>query len=160
MSSFNISSINALLHPLTDKFKDTDQQQIGMLLELCAQIPARKKIDICSFLHWVKPAVLHHQYLVLSREGDILPYGYISWAWINEATFTRYSTDDRFILHPSEWNEGKVFVIIDFCCLGDAAYCLRNLLKKRRVLKQFGLNAIYYRRPLHNGPKATMVKGW
>ncbi|CAI2161191.1 ACP:hemolysin acyltransferase (hemolysin-activating protein) [Serratia fonticola] len=152
MSRVIISSINAMIHPLTNKFKDTNQQQIGVLLELCARIPDRAGIDVRSFLHWVKPAVLHHQYLLLLREGDVLPYGYISWAWVNEATLTRYINDERFILHPSEWNEGEHFVIMDFCCLGDASYCLRHLFKKRWELKKkSGLDTVYYRRPLLKG---------
>ncbi|HAT1617317.1 TPA: toxin-activating lysine-acyltransferase [Raoultella ornithinolytica] len=147
-----ISSINEMIHPLTNKFKDTNQQQIAVLLELCARIPDRAGIDIRSFLHWVKPAVLHHQYLLLFRDGDVSPYGYISWAWINESTLDRYVNDDRFILHPSEWNEGENFVIVDFCCLGDATYCLRNLFKKRWELKnKLDLNTVYYRRPLRKG---------
>lgn len=160
MSSYNSSSINLFLQPLTDKFKDADQQQIGMLLELCAQIPERKKIDICSFLHWIKPAVLHNQYLTLSREGGVLPCGYFSWAWINESTLARYMTNERFILHPSEWNEGEYFVIVDFCCLGDARDFIRNLLKKKGALKNLGLDTVYYRRNLNNGYNATVLKGW
>lgn len=146
-----ISSINAMIHPLTNKFKDANQQQIGVLLELCARIPVRAAIDVRSFLHWVKPAVLHHQYLLLLREGDVLPYGYISWAWVNEATLTRYINDERFILHPSEWNEGENFVIVDFCCLGDASYCFRLLFKKQRELKRLGLDTVYYRRSPRKG---------
>ncbi|MGL5600498.1 MAG: toxin-activating lysine-acyltransferase [Silvania sp.] len=140
-----ISIINAAIHPLTDKSRDTNQQQIGALLELCARIPDCAGIDICSFLHWVKPAVLHHQYLFLWREGDVQPYGYISWAWVNKETLRRYINDERFILHPSEWNEGDNLVIIDFCCLDNTTPCLRQLLKKRRELRKLGLNSVYYR---------------
>ncbi len=146
-----ISSINAAIHPLTDKFKDANQQQIALLLELCARDPFRASVDIRSFLHWVKPAVYHHQYLLLWQEGDVSPYGYISWAWVNDTTLIRYLNDGRFILHPSEWNEGENFIVVDFCCLGDAKRCLRYLLKRRDELKNIGLNAVYYRRPFRNG---------
>lgn len=146
-----ISSINAAIHPLTNKFKDTNQQQIGVLLELCARAPFRSRIDIGSFLHWVKPAVFHHQYLLLWQEGDVSPYGYISWAWVNNTTLIRYLNDERFILHPSEWNEGENFIVVDFCCLGDMRRCFRYLLEKRNALKNMGLNTVYYRRPFHEG---------
>ena len=156
----NISTINAAIHPLTDKFKDTNQQQIGALLELCARIPDRAGIDICSFLHWVKPAVLHHQYLFLWRERDIQPYGYTSWAWVNTETLKRYINDERFILHPSEWNEGDNLIIVDFFCLDNASFCLRRLLKKCRELKLLGLDTVYYRRSARNGirPHRCCVK--
>ncbi|MEJ2794650.1 toxin-activating lysine-acyltransferase [Iodobacter sp. LRB] len=102
----SISVINARIKPSSEKSKLLLQMYIGAVVELCGQDALRKNIDIKSFLHWIKPAVLHDQFLLLQNESDVSPSAYITWAFVDKKTLHRHSYGPRFVLHPSEWNEG------------------------------------------------------
>ncbi|MGF1879197.1 toxin-activating lysine-acyltransferase [Photobacterium frigidiphilum] len=103
---------------------------LGVFLEICSKDERNKKIDIQSFIHWVKPAVLHGQYHFLYSEDKMKYTGFIMWAWVNDNTLQRYLTSDRFNLHPSEWNEGRNLIIVDYCNLTKLHQKLRKILKK------------------------------
>lgn len=99
---------------LSGKSKSEVLSVLGQLLEITAKLEDGKKINIESFLHWIKPAILHDQYLILKRDGDIEPSGYILWAWVNVKTLEEYFTKDCFALNPMSWNEGEHLIIVDF----------------------------------------------
>ncbi|WP_434524249.1 toxin-activating lysine-acyltransferase [Photorhabdus asymbiotica] len=53
------------------------------------------------------------------------PLGYITWAYLREDTLHRLIHDPHYFLHISEWNEGGIMCILDFCCRpSSAVYCL------------------------------------
>ncbi|WP_164521485.1 toxin-activating lysine-acyltransferase [Iodobacter ciconiae] len=106
----SISTINAGIKSSSEKLKPYFQMYIGAMVELCSQDALRKDLDIKSFLHWIKPAVLHDQFLFLQNDGEVSPSAYITWAFVNEETLHRYSHGPRFVLHPSEWNEGTTIL--------------------------------------------------
>lgn len=96
------------------KTKQELQQCLGGFIELLASISHRRNIDLSSFLHWIKPAILHDQYLFIESKGEIDPIGYIIWAWVNDETLSNYMRKDRFAIQPINWNEGKNLIIVDY----------------------------------------------
>jgi hemolysin-activating ACP:hemolysin acyltransferase len=143
-SSPSICDLNTVITglPQTGLCKDETQQEIGRLVEICAKDTMRKNINIASFLHWIKPAVLHRQVLLLQREGDASANGYISWAWVNDETLAEYHSTPRFSLQPSEWNEGLNLIVVDFCALGSSEKIIRQLYKKTAALYKLGAQSI------------------
>lgn len=117
------------------KYKNEVQQTIGEIVEVCARNEIRSKIDLASFLHWVKPAILHNQFIFLEREGDISPSGYVLWAWVDEDTLDRYMRTTGFSLHPSEWNEGTNLIVVDFCVHGDAGATISKLYRRIKDIR-------------------------
>lgn len=132
----SISSINSKFtgKPIKGKFKEEALQELGLFVEVVAKDERRHEINIPSFLYWIKPAILHNQYLFFYDEGDINPTGYILWAWVDEKTLYSYLNSKQFILHPMCWNEGKNLIIVDFVCLNqsDTRFTLHNLYRKLR----------------------------
>ncbi|WP_157236156.1 toxin-activating lysine-acyltransferase [Chitiniphilus shinanonensis] len=115
---------------------------MGALLDICVQDPQRSSLDLRTFVHWLKPAVLHSQFLLLQDEGEVVPSGYVTWAWVDDATALRYQNAPRFVLHPSEWHEGLHLVVMDFCVLGDPTRFMRRLLRCTRHLARRGAASI------------------
>lgn len=137
-----ISVINTCIRPPAEKSKAHFQMHIGALLEICGQDALRKNIDIKSFLHWIKPAILHDQFLLLQNAGEVSSSAYITWAFVNKETLHRYSYGPRFILHPSEWNEGTHLIVVDFCSLTDPRRLFKKLLNKAKALHELGIESI------------------
>lgn len=109
--------------------KDMILLSLGNFVDICSKDKRNKKLDIQSFMHWVKPAVLHGQYHLFYSDDRIRCIGFIMWAWVNDSTLQRYLTSNRFILHPSEWNEGRNLIIVDYCNLTKSHQKLREPLK-------------------------------
>ncbi|MEL4012793.1 toxin-activating lysine-acyltransferase [Dryocola clanedunensis] len=140
-----VSSVRTILNPCTHYDREFVQQKMAELLELCIKSEICQGIDIHSFVHWAKPAILHQQYSFLFTEGDIEPTGYICWAWVDNSTLMRYLTSQRFILHPSEWNEGDNFIVVDFIYSHSKNLLRRDLLEKYRKLKNEKSFIVHYR---------------
>lgn len=115
---------------------------LGELLETCAQDPVRRNIDLKSFLHWLKPAVLHDQFLMLKNDGEGQSSGYVTWALVDEQTLYRYKYEARFLLHPSEWHEGSNLIVMDFCSLGDPRRFFKKMLTTGKLLAAGGIDSI------------------
>ena len=137
-----ISIVNACIKPPSAKSKQHLQMYLGELLEVCSQDAIRRNIDIKSFLHWIKPAVLHDQYLQIKNEGEVNTSGYITWAFVNDKTLQRYIQGARFVLHPSEWNEGQHLIVVDFCSIGDPRRFFKKALRQAKVLTEAGVASI------------------
>lgn len=116
------------------KSKEEVWRDLGQFVEVVARDERRQNINIASFLYWVKPAILHNQYLFFYDEGEIEPTGYVLWAWADEKTLFNYLSSDKFILHPMCWNEGVNLIVIDFVCLSKLS-TPAILLKLYRQLK-------------------------
>lgn len=133
----SLNELNRIISPITPYFHDKDRVHwtFGNFIELCARDERKKNINIQSFLHWVKPAILNGQYhLFYSKDGSKC-IGYIMWAWVNDETHVKYLKSKRFILHPSEWNEGRNLIIVDYCNMTRSHHLIKNLFKNNRKIK-------------------------
>ncbi|PFG56475.1 RTX toxin acyltransferase family protein [Vibrio sp. ES.051] len=121
-------------HRQKGKYKQEVFQELGQFLEVSAKIADRSDINVRSFLHWVKPAILHDQYFLLKNEGDLEPFGYVLWAWVSKKTLNKYLTQKRFALHPMCWNEGEHLIIVDLAITDNtmSKSVVRSLYQKAR----------------------------
>ncbi|MGF1683885.1 toxin-activating lysine-acyltransferase [Photobacterium minamisatsumaniensis] len=116
------------------KYKEEVLQELGQFLEIIAKDKDRRDINISSFLHWVKPAILHDQYWLIKNDGDLEPSGYVLWAWVSRRTLNEYFTQERFALHPMCWNEGEHLIVVDFIIADkfSSRTVIRDLYRKVR----------------------------
>ncbi|WP_045422383.1 toxin-activating lysine-acyltransferase [Vibrio jasicida] len=132
----NISTINASLigRPQIGKYKTEVFQELGQFVEITAKIPHRLNLNVSSFIHWIKPAILHDQYLLIKNDGDLEPSGYVLWAWVSAKTLDEFFTKERFVLHPMCWNEGEHLIIVDFAIANKSFHqsVIRSLYRKAR----------------------------
>lgn len=110
--SFFNSQISGLPYGPLSKVEVT--HELGQFLEVMAKCNKRRELNLASFLHWIKPAVIHRQYKFLKLHSDVGFTGYIIWAWVDELTLRHYMTQPRFSLKPMNWNEGKNLIIVDW----------------------------------------------
>lgn len=69
---------------------------------------------------WIEPAIVLRQIrFFFDNVGE--PIGYMTWALLAPDVEKRITTDPRFLLHDSEWNEGERLWIIDFVAPGGMA---------------------------------------
>ncbi|PSU17238.1 toxin-activating lysine-acyltransferase [Photobacterium kishitanii] len=117
-SNISVSTKNSLFmeRDQCGKNKSEILQEIGQLLEVTVKDSVHKTVNINSFLYWIKPAILHNQYILIDSKGSIEPIGYLIWAWVDNKTLLGYLNNDHFILHPMCWNEGNNLIIVDFLC--------------------------------------------
>ncbi|WP_045412621.1 toxin-activating lysine-acyltransferase [Vibrio owensii] len=122
------------------KYKETIFKELGQLLEITSHLKERQSINISSFLHWVKPAVLHDQYVLIKNKGEIEHSGYLMWAWVSERTLTEFITQERFALHPMCWNEGDNLIVVDFAIANSSQSksVIREMYRKAR--RQAGIS--------------------
>ncbi|NRF62593.1 toxin-activating lysine-acyltransferase [Vibrio coralliilyticus] len=88
--------------------------ELGRFVETMSKSKLRQNLNLSSFLHWIKPAVLHRQYKFLKLTSDVEYTGYVLWAWVDDSTLTKYMTQPRFFLKPMHWNEGNNLIIVDW----------------------------------------------
>ncbi|MEZ8021085.1 toxin-activating lysine-acyltransferase [Vibrio splendidus] len=126
------------------KHKEEVLQELGQFLEITAKVIDRQSINISSFIHWIKPAILHDQYLFIKNDGDLDPSGYVLWAWVSRKTLNEYFTQERFALHPMCWNEGKYLIIVDFVIADNSLSqtVIRNLYRRARSQADISFNTI------------------
>ncbi len=132
----SVSNCNSLLlnRENRSKLKDEALKELGQFLKVSVKDNHRSQINISSFFHWVQPAILHDQFIFLSRDGDSDYCGYLMWAWVNDKTLNDYSLKDRFSIQPMNWNEGRNFIIVDLYLpeeVKDHAI-IRNLYRRAR----------------------------
>ncbi|PSU70628.1 toxin-activating lysine-acyltransferase [Photobacterium phosphoreum] len=131
-----ISIMNALFAGKEQKglTKNEIFQELGQFLEILVKDKELQNITLGSFLHWIKPAVLHEQYIFIKNDGDIEPSGYLIWAWVDTETLFDFFNKERFILHPMSFNDGKNLIILDFYCADKANIysVIRKLYRKAR----------------------------
>jgi len=145
MKKFRISIANNNIHDNDDyrgSTKDDMNNCLGQLLDIAVKNKELNSINIKSFYHWVKPAILHNQFLCLKNTNEVYYSGYISWAWVDGNTLARYMNDTRFNISPSEWNEGSNLIIIDFLMNEKFIFSVRGLIKK--VFKYELISEIYF----------------
>ncbi|MEZ9722423.1 toxin-activating lysine-acyltransferase [Vibrio splendidus] len=126
------------------KFKNELLLELGQFLEITAKVTDRQSINISSFIHWIKPAILHDQYLFIKNDGDLDPSGYVLWAWVSRKTLNEYFTQERFALHPMCWNEGKYLIIVDFAIVDNSLSqtVIRNLYRRARSQADISFNTV------------------
>ncbi|KGY11879.1 hypothetical protein NM22_11340 [Vibrio tubiashii] len=103
--------------------------ELGQFIEIMVKSKTRQKINIASFLHWIKPAVIHRQYKFLKLSSDVGFTGYVIWAWVDDLTLSNYMTQPRFSLKPMNWNEGNNLVVVDWFVEKNRVSQLKELYK-------------------------------
>ncbi len=64
-------------------------------------------MNISSFLNGVKPAILHNQFFLIREKGKLEYSGYVISAWVDDNTYSDFMIENRYVLQPMSWNEGK-----------------------------------------------------
>ncbi|WP_407313578.1 toxin-activating lysine-acyltransferase [Pseudomonas sp. nanlin1] len=82
----------------------------NMILFACS---SSSKLQLRTLNYWISPAIDHNQ-IVFLFDSTGSPFGYVTWAYLASDAENRLLNDTNFLLHPSEWNEGGQFWIIDF----------------------------------------------
>ncbi|NAW68198.1 toxin-activating lysine-acyltransferase [Vibrio sp. V27_P1S3P104] len=103
--------------------------ELGQFLEIMAKCDKRRELNLASFLHWIKPAVIHRQYKFLKLSSDVGFTGYVIWAWVDDLTLSNYMTQPRFSLKPMNWNEGSNLIVVDWFVEKNRASQLKDLYK-------------------------------
>ncbi|KLN66155.1 toxin-activating lysine-acyltransferase [Vibrio sp. VPAP30] len=105
--------------------------ELGQFVETMSKSKSRQTINLASFIHWVKPAVLHRQYRFLKLSSDIEYTGYVLWGWVDDSTLLSFMTEPRFSLKPMHWNEGRNLIVVDW-------YAQKNNLSQiKAIYKHF-----------------------
>lgn len=109
-------------------------QELGRFVEVMSKCNQRSDLNIASFLHWIKPAVIHRQYKFLKLPSDVEFTGYVIWAWVDELTLSNYMTRPRFSLKPMNWNEGSNLIVVDW-------FVEKNKISQLKELYKFFLSS-------------------
>ncbi|WP_411184904.1 toxin-activating lysine-acyltransferase [Photobacterium rosenbergii] len=125
--SFFNSQISGLPYGPLSKVEVT--HELGIFIEVMAKCNKRSELNLASFLHWIKPAVIHRQYKFLKLPSDVGFTGYVVWAWVDELTLRNYMTQPRFSLSPMNWNEGVNLIVVDWFVERNSASQLKELYK-------------------------------
>ncbi|MFB9217783.1 toxin-activating lysine-acyltransferase [Vibrio sinaloensis] len=125
--SYKNSQITGIEYGPLSKVEVT--HEIGQFLEVMSKCVKRKKLNLASFLYWIKPAVIHRQYKFLKLSSDIGFTGYVIWAWVDDLTLSNYMTQPRFSLKPMNWNEGSNLIVVDWFVERNRKSQLKNLYK-------------------------------
>ncbi|MEZ9523898.1 toxin-activating lysine-acyltransferase [Enterovibrio norvegicus] len=124
---------------------------LGRLTAFYARRNDKKVISVGSFYHWMTPAIKHEQVRVYYDEYESTPNGYIIWAWLSDKTLDEYLTNEKFVPHPSQWNEGANLVVFDICFSKDNKKNLKDVIRIKRSLTLSGVRSIHYREPANLG---------
>lgn len=100
---------------------------------------------------WLVPAI-DHQQIIFLFDSTAQPIGYVIWAHLSEETEQRMLTEENFLLHPSEWNEGGRTWIIDFC-FPKQKISLKTL---KKIAKGICSEKIYWTRIKKNQKRVTL----
>ncbi len=125
--SFRNGQITKLPYGPLSKMEVT--HELGQFIEIMSKCNMRQGLNLASFLHWIKPAVIHRQYKFLKLSGDVGFTGYVIWAWVDDSTLSNYMTQPRFSLKPMNWNEGRNLIVIDWFVEKNRASQLKELYK-------------------------------
>lgn len=103
--------------------------ELGQFLEVMVKCAKRRELNLVSFLHWIKPAIIHRQYKFLKLSSDVGFTGYVIWAWVDDLTLSNYMTQPRFSLKPMNWNEGSNLIVVDWFVEKNRVGQLKELYK-------------------------------
>ncbi|MDN3699939.1 toxin-activating lysine-acyltransferase [Vibrio artabrorum] len=131
MNKNSVSLVNSKISGLSygPLSKAEVTHELGQFLEVMAKCAKRRELNLASFLHWIKPAVIHRQYKFLKLSSDIGFTGYVIWAWVDDLTLSHYMTQPRFSLKPMNWNEGSNLIVVDWFVEKNRASQLKELYK-------------------------------
>ncbi len=115
MKNTSLSSLNSQISglPYGPLSKLEVVHELGQFVEVMAKCDKRRELNLASFIHWIKPAVIHRQYKFLKLSSDVGFTGYVIWAWVDDSTLSHYMTQTRFSLKPMNWNEGSNLIVVD-----------------------------------------------
>jgi cytolysin-activating lysine-acyltransferase len=131
--------------------------QLGIVCFLLTRSATRKNIALANVRLWIEPPILLNQ-IAYYFDSRGLPAAYMTWAWLSEDVEERLITDKNFLLHISEWNEGRRLWVMDIVTLNDNGTTLL-----RRMLRDVASKAKGYswvrRGPDGSVRKVVMSKG-
>lgn len=78
----------------------------------------RQRLPIGALRLWIEPAIELAQCHVF-YDAQERPSGYMTWAFLSVAVAKRVAQDAATVLHPSEWNEGKLLWLMDLVALNE-----------------------------------------
>ncbi|WP_017346045.1 toxin-activating lysine-acyltransferase [Pantoea sp. A4] len=119
------------IHELCDgKDEWSTHEKIGFAVSCMLKHRNYSLYPVLSIQRWTEYAINHHQ-IKFFFDGHNQPLGYITWAYLEADTELRMLNDEKFNLHPSEWNEGGRIWLLDFCCA--PGYSLEVIKKLKRI---------------------------
>lgn len=103
------------------KYDNGIMEKRGIVAHLMSLSPLYGRFPMVSLTVWIDPAILTNQFAIFydTYSGD--PVGYVTWAFLAPDVEHRWLTDQKVMLHFSEWNEGDNLWIMDFLAL--PGYC-------------------------------------
>ena len=102
--------------------------QIGVAAGLMGSIAKLHDRDIAYFQNWIVPAIQHRQFGLFVTAAGGRPVGMVTWAYLAEDVESRLALDGNYVLHSSEWKEGRNLWLLDFVApFGHARSMMRHL---------------------------------
>ncbi len=93
---------------------------LGAVAHINAHIPSRQRLPIGALQLWIEPAIDLDQCRVFFDAKE-QPVGYMTWAYLSASVAKRLAKDSIGVMHPSEWNEGRMLWIMDIAVLDPCA---------------------------------------
>lgn len=145
MNKTSVSLVNSQISglPYGSLSKVEVTHELGMFAEIMARCQSRQRLNLASFLHWIKPAVIHRQYKFLKLPSDVGFTGYVIWAWVDDSTLSNYMTQPKFSLKPMNWNEGNNLIVVDWFVEKNRVSQLSELYKHIVSSTKLGRHDIY-----------------
>ncbi|WP_050496535.1 toxin-activating lysine-acyltransferase [Pantoea vagans] len=104
--------------------------QLGLAASCMLSSPRYCRFPVAALGIWTRHAIIQEQiHFFYDGGGEV--QGYLTWARIRPDTLKKCITQPEYILHPTEWNEGNILWLTDFCLLKKyRRYELLALLKQ------------------------------
>ncbi len=90
--------------------------QLGLATSCMLSTPRYRGFPIAVMAIWTRHAIIQEQ-IQFFFDGGGEVQGYLTWAQIRPETRHRCVSQPDYILHPTEWNEGEIIWLMDFCLL-------------------------------------------
>ncbi|GHD69302.1 toxin-activating lysine-acyltransferase [Jeongeupia chitinilytica] len=97
-----------------DAFEDGVSRQVGFAAKVMSENKKYMQFQFAAIPQWIRMPVVHEQCkFFFDGGGD--PVGFVTWAMVSEKTLATIFRDKDYILHASEWNDGRIVWIMDLC---------------------------------------------
>jgi hemolysin-activating ACP:hemolysin acyltransferase len=122
------------LHPIP--YHENRTHELGLVAHLMLLGGDRTDGLMSEQLGRAVQAIAHRQiHIVYDDYGT--PCAYLMWAWLTDEVAARVASTGDTSLHPSEWNEGNRFWVVDFACYYNRTRQVTTFLR-RRILRAHG----------------------
>lgn len=90
--------------------------QLGLATSCMLSAPRYRALPIAVIAIWTRHAIIQEQ-IQFFFDGGGEVQGYLTWAQIRPDTLHQCVTRPDYVLHPTEWHEGEIVWLMDFCLL-------------------------------------------